>query len=146
MKGFLALIVLAWANIAFAAQPAGSASPEARQVSIYSLLGDPQRFDGKLVRVIGVADFYSGFEGKWRLFPTPDDREHFTHAGIEIGKLAPELQAHRESYDALTGKYVILEGIFRFEPAREGDPLLFCTTCDDTYTIVDVDRLEAWDF
>ena len=149
MKGILTFVLLAIAGWAVAGQvplPDSEARADAREVSMYSLLGNPERFDGKVVRVIGVAYFRSGFEGRWLLYPTPDDEAHSTGAGIEIGNLIPTLTEHRERFDSLTGKYVIVEGVFKFSPAREPPSGMSCSGCDDSFTIQDVSRLEEWEF
>jgi hypothetical protein len=143
MKAVLTSALLVFAGLAHGGQPA---PVEARFVSVYALLGDPDRFDGKVVRVIGVASFDSGFEGEWRLYPTADDHEHRTGSGIWIGSLAPTLEAHKKDFDSLTGKYVIVEGLFKFFPAHEPPAGASCVGCNDAYTLQEVSHAEEWEF
>jgi len=98
----IALVCLILAS--YFAVPATAAEPE--KVTLVQLIADPQKFDGKLIRVIGFLRLE--FEGDV-LYLHREDYEHailgdgiWVDAGPEITKQKETLNMH----------YVLLEGVF----------------------------------
>lgn len=83
------------------------ANQYAIHVSMVELLAAPEKYDGKLVRVIGVGNLE--FEGNY-LSLSKEDREYHTFNAIwlELGERAISYEEAR----AYNGKYVIVEGFF----------------------------------
>jgi hypothetical protein len=81
-------------------------APEPANVTLVQLIANPEKFDGKLVRVIGFLRLE--FEGNVLYL----HREDYDHAifgnGIWVD-VTPEMTKHRE---VLQMHYVLLEGIF----------------------------------
>jgi hypothetical protein len=86
------------------ALPATAAAPE--RVTLVQLIADPQKFDGKLIRVIGFLRLE--FEGDVLYL----HREDYEHAILGDGvwvDATPEITKQRET---LNMHYVLLEGVF----------------------------------
>lgn len=74
---------------------------EPETVSIITLLGNPEKFDGRPVRVFG---FYHGSFEHSAIYLAENDFRHRLHAnGLWVAGQVP---------DALNDQYVLLEGIF----------------------------------
>lgn len=74
---------------------------EPEKVSIVALLGNPEKFDGRPVRVFG---FYHGSFEHSAIYLAENDFRHRLHAnGLWVAGQVP---------DALNDQYVLLEGIF----------------------------------
>lgn len=101
--------------------------------SIVELIATPERFHGKLVRVIGVGNLE--FEGNYISLNTEEWR-HFGDHRLWISLGDPGI-----TYDEATaynGKYVIVEGIFNMNNSGHGS--LF------KGAIENVSRYDLWDF
>jgi hypothetical protein len=90
----------------------GDVDMSASAVPMESILARPELYDGKPVRVIGVADFDFGFEGESAIFPSTENLAHHTFSGIGVGSLGPGVKGSERGLEQLTGKFVLVEGIF----------------------------------
>jgi hypothetical protein len=106
------------------------------------LLGNPEEFDGKMVRVVGVAKFDFGFEGMSALYTSKDDLSHSSFSYVGIDSVAPILGDEKVGLEALTGTFVLVEGIFHMVP-REWDRLCI-GKCWPTGYLSNVSRVQAW--
>lgn len=83
------------------------ANQDALDISIINLIATPEKYHGKVVRVIGVGNLE--FEGD-AIYLSRDDYKYVSNNGLWI-----ELGEKATSYDEakkLNGKYVIVEGTF----------------------------------
>jgi hypothetical protein len=103
----------------------------AEDVTMIQLIATPEKYDGKLVRVIGVGNLE--FEGNYLSL----DMENYKH---QLGNdIWLELGSRATSYEeaqAYNGKYVIVEGFFHMN--EKGHFSMFHGT------IKDVSRYEPW--
>lgn len=108
-----------------------AAHPLARRVTMVDLLSNPQKYDGKLIRVIGVGNLE--FEGDCIALSKEDLKFDIGHQiWIELGERAiPYSEA--QTYN---GKYVIVEGIFDMDDT--GHMGMF------QGAIKDVNRYDLW--
>jgi hypothetical protein len=120
----------------------GYANQSAQEVSVQGLLGNPQEFDGKVVRVVGVAKFDFGFEGVSALYTSKDDLSHNSFGYIGIDSVAPILNGESVSLEALTGKFVLIEGVFHMV-TRESHSVCI-GKCWPTGYLSNVSRAQAW--
>lgn len=83
------------------------ANQNAKQVSIIQLIATPEKYDGQLVRVIGVGNLE--FEGNC-ISLSKEDLEYSVgnQIWIELGEQAPSY----EDAAQFNGEYVIIEGVF----------------------------------
>ena len=100
----------------------GSGSKEAIDVSIYYLLSNPEKLNGKLVRFSGVITLE--FEGK----AIYSDRESFKYF-ISKNAFSLDLQSSglvltKEQEESIYGKYVEIEGVFHGNLIKEPSCLL----------------------
>ncbi|MEE1198014.1 MAG: hypothetical protein U0K54_02580 [Acutalibacteraceae bacterium] len=79
----------------------------AKDVTMLQLLTSPEKYDGKLIRVIGIGNIE--FEGNC-ISPSIDDFNHYTGNSIWI-ELDEEKTPYNEAWQH-NGRYVIVEGIF----------------------------------
>ena len=86
----------------FAVQP----RQEPADVSLIQLIGDPDKYDGKFVRVIGFLRLE--FEGNALYFHREDYESSLTKNAIWIDASA-DMKKQRQTFDQ---KYVLLEGTF----------------------------------
>lgn len=104
----------------------------ATDVSMVQLLATPEKYDGKLVRVIGVGNLE--FEGNYISLSKED---HMYGAGnsiwIELGEKAISYDEAKE----YNGKYVIVEGFFDKDDRGHFD--MFCGS------IKDISRYQLWE-
>ena len=108
------------------------ANQYAIDVSMVQLLATPEKYDGKLVRVIGVGNLE--FEGNYLSLSKED---HAYGAGnsiwIELGDRAISYEEAKE----YNGKYVIVEGFFNKDDRGHFD--MFCGS------IKDISRYQLWE-
>lgn len=108
------------------------ANQYATDVSMVQLLATPEKYDGKLVRVIGVGNLE--FEGNYISLSKED---HMHGAGnsiwIELGEKAISYDEAKE----YNGKYVIVEGFFDKDDRGHFD--MFCGS------IKDISRYQLWE-
>ena len=109
-----------------------SANQHAINVTMTQLISRPEKYDGKLIRVIGVGNLE--FEGD-SLWLSMDDYTHKTNAAVwmELGSRCITCNEAKQ----FNGKYVIAEGIFRKDNLGHMD--MFCGA------ITDISRYELWD-
>lgn len=103
---------------------------EPQRVTLVQLIANPEKFDGKLVRVIGFLCLR--FEGNVLYL----HREDYDHAIIGNGiwvNVTPEITKHTE---ALHMHYVLLEGIF--DSTSRGHRLMW------SGGLTRIQRAEAW--
>jgi hypothetical protein len=129
----------------------GVSRPEVHEVSVHELLGRPSDFDDQPVRVIGVAGFDSGFEGRLRIYTSTEDQRHLSNSFVRIAELSPTLGAKPEDLAKLTGTFVIVEGIFHATPLRRipestGARTVCTGDCGTSGILVDVNRVSRWEF
>ena len=98
-----------------------AANQYAEKVSIIELIATPEKYDGKLVRVIGVGliktdngDFTDS------LYLSKEDYEIYTGNSLRL-EIGPRATPRDEATD-FNGKYVIVEGFFKKtdEPLHSG--------------------------
>ena len=108
------------------------ANQYATEVSMVQLLSTPEKYDGKLVRVIGVGNLE--FEGNYLSLSKED---HKYGAGnsvwIELGEKAISYDEAKE----YNGKYVIVEGFFDKDDRGHFD--MFCGS------IKNISRYQLWE-
>ena len=108
------------------------ANQYAIDVSIVQLLATPEKYDGKLVRVIGVGNLE--FEGNYLSL----DKEDYAYSAgnsiwIELGEKAISYNEAKE----YNGKYVIVEGFF--DKKDRGHLAMFCGS------IKNISRYQLWE-
>ena len=122
------LLALPFLLVCFSALPSRAADGEMPQdVSIIQLLATPEKFDGKLVRVIGFLCL--AFEGDAVYL----HREDFDH-GLTQNALWVDVPEKRD--ESLSRKYVLLEGTF--DASDHGHMGLFGSA------IHKITRMNAW--
>ena len=100
----------------------GKRSEEAIEVSIYYLISNPDKFNGKLVRFSGVITLE--FEGK-AIYSDLDSFKYFiSRNALSLDLRNSPLNLNKEQEEIIYGKYVELEGIFRGNPPAEPTCLL----------------------
>ena len=105
----------------------------AEDVTVIQLIATPEKYDGKLVRVIGVGNLE--FEGNYISL----DMESYKHGlGNDIWLELGDRAIPYEEAQAYNGKYVIVEGFFNMN--EKGHFGMF------RGTIKDVSRYELWEF
>lgn len=111
----------------------------AQPVSVHELLGSPEAFDGKEVSVIGVAQFDFGFSA---LYTSKDDLAHNTFSYVGIESLSTDLLNEKASLVKLTGKFVLVEGVFHMQPRAWNT--ICVGRCWPTGYLSNVHRAQAW--
>ena len=101
LRTLLVILFLALAGLV-----GGAHATEPQSVSMVSLIADPQRFDGQLVRVI--AFLRVEFEGNVLYL----HREDYERAILPNGVWITLTDAQMRSAKKLTNGYVIVEGLF----------------------------------
>jgi hypothetical protein len=86
----------------------GDFNGDAIDVSIINLIATPEKYDGKLVRVIGICNIE--FEANGIYLSTEDYKKG--NNSIWIDPDYEVLQTTKESLKRLNGKYVLIEGVF----------------------------------
>ena len=92
------------------------ANHAAVDVTMVQLLANPEKYDGWLVRVVGVGNL--GFEMDY-IALTKEDWDFYGNHRIGI-RLSDRATPYEEA-KAYNGKYVLVEGIFRNDPKGEND-------------------------
>ena len=86
-----------------------STKPSPQNVSIIQLIATPEKYDGKLVRVVGVGNLE--FEGN-AIHLSKEDLSYGTHNPIWLD-FRNNTTIPYEGAKQYNGKYVIVEGIFK---------------------------------
>lgn len=146
----LACVVSACTTDAYRPLPelrVAATTEDAVVVTMYNLVVTPERFDGKVVHVIGVGRFETGFgaEDVWALYPTRDDLNHMTCAMVYIENLVPELQPETQKLAVLMDKYVWVTGTFRAAPPL---PLgvISMRSCPNAGELHAVTQIKRWEY
>ncbi|MCC8361624.1 hypothetical protein LK996_00810 [Lysobacter sp. A6] len=116
-------------------------------VTMYNLVTTPERYDGKVVHVIGVGRFESGFgaEDAWALYPTHDDSNHMTCSMVYVENLVPELQPETPKLAALMDKYVWVTGTFRAAPPL-APGVISMRPCPNAGELHAVTQVSHWEY
>jgi len=91
---------------------------QAVSVSLIQLIATPERFDGKLVSVIGFLPF-GGVDGD-SLYLHKEDYDNGVHNAVEIDRTKEMVRDREKLYD----NYVVIVGVFR----REERPPIYVST------------------
>ena len=109
-----------------------SANHYAKDVTIIQLIATPEKYDGQLVRVIGVGNLE--FEGNCISLSKQDLKYGVGHSiWIELGEKAISYEEAKN----FNGEYVIVEGIFDKDDCGHMD--MFCGS------IKNISRYDLWD-
>ena len=109
-----------------------SANQYAKDVTMIQLIATPEKYDGQLVRVIGVGNLE--FEGNCISLSKEDLKYGVGHSiWIELGEKAISYEEAKK----FNGEYVIVEGIFDKDDCGHMD--MFCGS------IKNVSRYDLWD-
>jgi len=91
----------------------GTANQNVKSVSLMQLIVNPEKYHGKLVRVIGVSRIEFEGDGVWFT------KEHYKHRiyknSLWIEPDYNALGATRQQLEQFNGKYVLMEGVFNKE-------------------------------
>ena len=120
-------IALILASRSFAA---GTPNADAESVSIIRLIAAPERYDGKLVRVVGYLNM--AFEGDSIYF----HEEDFRRSLVENALWVEPVDGMRKELAKLSRQYVLIEGVF--DASDTGHMGLF------SGTIKKITRADAW--
>lgn len=120
----------------------GDVDMSASTVPLESILARPELYDGKSVRVIGVADFDFGFEGESAIFPSTEDLAHRTFSGIGVESFGLGVKGSERGLEQLTGKFVLVEGVFHKSTQSPGSICL--RGCWPAGTISPLTRVAEW--
>lgn len=93
-----------------------SANHAAKDVTMVQLLATPEKYDGWLVRVVGVGNL--GFEANY-IALTKEDWGYYSNHRISVS--LSERAISYEEAAAYNGKYVLVEGIFRNDSTGKND-------------------------
>lgn len=108
------------------------ANQYATEVSMVQLLSTPEKYDGKLIRVIGVGNLE--FEGNYLSLSKEDHKYGVGNSvWIELGEKAISYDEAKE----YNGKYVIVEGFFDKDDRGHFD--MFCGS------IKNISRYQLWE-
>ena len=109
-----------------------SANQNAKDVTMIQLIATPEKYDGQLVRVIGVGNLE--FEGNCISLSKEDLKYGVGHSiWIELGEKAISYEEAKK----FNGEYVIVEGIFDKDDCGHMD--MFCGS------IKNISRYDLWD-
>jgi hypothetical protein len=104
-------------------QEIGHTRSVVQQVSFEELLANAASFSGQPVRLIGVADLGEKFEESRRLYFSREAFSNRTYQYLDV-ELADDLVvANAEALGKLTGQYIVIEGIFTYDPPAKIDPI-----------------------
>jgi hypothetical protein len=84
---------------------------QALAVSLVQLIATPERYDGKLVSVVGFLPF-GGVDGDW-LYLHKEDYDNGIHNAVAIDRTQQMLRDREKIYE----NYVVIIGVFRREEA-----------------------------
>jgi len=100
----------------------GSRSEEAIEVSVYYLLSNPDKFNGKLVRFFGVITLE--FEGT-AIYSDFDSFKYFiSKNALSLDFRNSSLSLSKEQEEIIYGKYVEIQRVFHGNPPTEPTCLL----------------------
>lgn len=126
----------------------GDALLNVHEVSVQELMARADFFDGQPVRVIVVAGFDFGLEGRSGLYATKADQMHSTYAYVGIGGLGPLAASAKPHAQLLNGKFILIEGTFRAlkrqRIGRSTRTEICVRGCGAPGFIEDVNRIEEW--
>ncbi len=109
-----------------------SANPYAKNVTMIQLIATPEKYDGQLVRVIGVGNLE--FEGNCISLSKEDLKYGVGNSiWIELGEKAISYEEAKQ----YNGEYVIIEGVFDKDDC--GHMSMFCGS------IKNINRYDLWD-
>lgn len=110
--------------------PSRCQQPEPLRLSLVQLITNPERYDGKLVSVVGYLSFGSEGDG---LYLHKEDYDNGINAdGLTVDRTKQMLKDREKLYD----NYVLIVGMFR----RQALPAIYVSTG----RITDVKRCELW--
>lgn len=122
----------------------GMKRPATHEVSVAELLGNSTFFDGEPVSLVGYASFDLSFEGKSAIYLSEDDAKYETPGRIDVG-FGADGPKRKGELEALSGKFVRIEGIFRSwsrEKLRNDSRLRICVPeCPAAGRIIEVNRV-----
>lgn len=108
-------------------------SSNAIEVSLISLISNPSKFNGKLVSVTGVSSVSNEYDA---IYVSKDDYRYKINGNAICLDFNSSAVSRDKAYD-LNGKYVNVEGIFRYE--YNGDSYNFMGTIDSIKKIESVE-------
>jgi hypothetical protein len=127
----------------------GTPTNVVHEVTIPELLSRSDFFDGQPVRIIGVADFNFSFEEHPSIFLSKDDARFHTYNQISIRSLLPKLASSTAALKKLSGKFVLVEGIFHANLRQKigpSSPLTICNNgCLEPGYLGEVGRVRLWE-
>ena len=114
----------------------GVVNQNSNRTSIIQLISTPEKFDGKIVRVIGAVNFE--FEGNQLCLHKEDLENSISENCLWLEVENNSLQTNYLGLTGYNGTYIILEGIFRKN--KKGHMNLF------SGSIESINRLDSWNF
>lgn len=88
----------------------GNASQEATDVSIVNLIATPEKYNDKLVRIIGVGQFQ--YEGNGIYLSIEDYNHSITKNALWLNINENILNVNPNELKSFNGKYILIEGVF----------------------------------
>lgn len=113
----------------------GTVSYDAIDVSLINLIANPQEYDGKTVRVYGVANME--FEGTALYFSKEDYKHGLSRNAIWLSIDSELWENEYHNLQKFNGKYVLVEGTFVAE--GQGHMSMYSAG-----TIKNINRLNLW--
>jgi hypothetical protein len=98
------------------AQTVGKRADKAHELSLEELVGNAALFSGQPVRLIGVADLSVEFEARPKLYFSREAFSRRTYQYVDVEFSDVWVANYGVPLEGMTGKYVIIEGIFSYEP------------------------------
>ena len=124
------LMAAAWFVFLSLATPTYGQQGQPLRLSLVQLITNPERYDGKLVSVVGYLTF--GYEGDG-LYLHKEDYENGINAdGLAVDRTKQMLKDREKLYD----NYVLIVGVFR----RQELPAIYVSTG----RITNIQRCELW--
>ena len=124
------MLILCAAN----ANALGTPNQTATRASLIQLISTPEKFDGKLVRLIGAVQFE--FEGNELCFHKEDLENSISENCLWLSLEKNMLETTNQSLSEFNGNYVIIEGVFKKN--NKGHRNLF------SGSIESINRLHPW--
>ena len=126
----LSFIVMLFAVVAASIAAPPKSRTETANVSLISLIANPTKYDGKYIRILGVA-YFDGPHYINAIYLTREDKRKANSSNSIFVEFAPSIG----NEDRLNDKFVLAQGIFR--ASYHGHAGVFPSS------ITDVDRVEA---
>ncbi|WP_068773573.1 hypothetical protein [Paenibacillus sp. FJAT-26967] len=104
------------------------------EVSIINLISNPEKYDGELIRVVGVANI--AFESNALYLSKEDYKNSITKNAVWLKLNYDQLNVTQKVLDKLNGKYVLIEGILNMNNKGHFDKY--------SGSIEKIARLERW--